>query len=212
MKVAIFQFQLFGINTYVVVDTTTKCCAVIDPGMFGKEEEKVMTDFIERNGLKPTHVINTHLHLDHAAGNSFVAKYYGVPVLASRKDEPLGSRMKQQAAMFGLSENFNDVEITEYLKDGDIIRIGEGELEVIEVPGHSQGSIALYDRKDGFVIVGDALFKGSIGRTDLPGGDHSQLIKSIKDRLLTLPEDTVIYSGHGPSTTIGTEKVSNPFL
>lgn len=212
MKVAIFQFQLFGINTYVVVDPATKCCAVVDPGMLGDEEEKAMTDFIERNGLKPTHVINTHLHLDHAAGNSFIANHYGVPVLASRKDEPLGSRMKQQAAMFGISENFNDVEITEYLNDGDIIKIGEGELEVIEVPGHSQGSIALYDRKDGFVIVGDALFRGSIGRTDLPGGDHPQLIRSIKERLLTLPENTVVYSGHGPSTTIGAEKGGNPFL
>ena len=133
-------------------------------------------------------------------------------MLASRKDEALGARMKQQAAMFGISENFNAVEITQYLNDGDIIKIGDGELEVIEVPGHSQGSIALYDRKDGFVIAGDALFRGSIGRTDLPGGDHAQLIKSIKERLLSLPENTVVYSGHGPSTTIGAEKASKPFL
>lgn len=212
MKVAVFQFQLFGINTYVVIDPATKCCAVVDPGMLGKEEEEAMTNFIDRNGLKPTHVINTHLHIDHAAGNSFLTSHYDIPVLASKNDEQLGERMRQQAAMFGISENFENVEITEYLKEGDVIRIGEGELEVLEVPGHSRGSIALYDRNDGFVIVGDALFQGSIGRTDLPGGDHWQLIRSIKDKLLKLPENTIVYSGHGPSTTIGAEKAGNPFL
>ncbi len=212
MKVAIFQFSLFGINTYVVIDPSTKCCAIVDPGMMREEEEEAMTNFIERNGLKPTHVINTHLHIDHVAGNAFLTGKYNIPVMASQKDEPLGWNVKQQAARFGLRKNFEDVSITEYLKDGDKIHIGEGELEVIEVPGHSQGSIALYDRKDGFVIVGDALFQGSIGRTDLPGGDHSQLIRSIRQRLLTLPDSTVVYSGHGPATTIGEEKASNPFL
>lgn len=212
MKVAIFQFSLFGINTYVVYDPATNCCAIIDPGMLGLQEEKAMTDFICKNNLKVTHVINTHLHLDHAVGNNFLKDSYKVPVLAHKDDEPLGERLQQQAYMFGINEKFNGVEISDYLSDGEIIKIGDGELKVLSVPGHSPGSVALYDKEDGFVIAGDALFKGSIGRTDLPGGSHSQLISSIKDKLLTLPDDTVVYPGHGPATTIGDEKRSNPYL
>lgn len=212
MKVAIFQFSLFGINTYAVYDPGTKDCAVIDPGMLGQQEEKAMTDFISKNGLKVTHVINTHLHIDHAVGNNFLKRAYNVPVLAHKDDEPLGERIQQQAYMFGISENFDGVEISDYLSDNEIIKIGNGELKVICMPGHSQGSVAFYDKEDRFVIVGDALFKGSIGRTDLPGGNHAQLIKSITERLLTLPDDTVVYPGHGPATTIGEEKRSNPFL
>lgn len=212
MKVAIFQFYLFGINTYVVYDPTTLCCAVIDPGMLGPKEEKAITDFISKNNLKLTHIINTHLHLDHAIGNGFLKDTYKVPVLASKADEPLGKRMQEQAMMFGINEKFKGVEITDYLNDGDIIKIGDGELQVIAVPGHSQGSVALYDKKDGFLISGDALFQGSIGRTDLPGGNYAQLIDSIKTKLLTLPEDTIVYPGHGEPTTIADEKKLNPFL
>lgn len=212
MKIAIFQFSLFGINTYVVYDPKTRDCAVVDPGMINEEEQKAMDDFIAREKLRLTHIINTHLHLDHAVGNDYLKTKYGAPVLASKDDEPLGMRMREQAAMFGIGKDFKGVEITDYLEDGDIIRIGDGELKVIDVPGHSQGSVALYDEADGFIIVGDALFNGSIGRTDLPGGDYRQLIKSINDRLLTLPPDTVVYSGHGPATTIGKEKDTNPFF
>lgn len=212
MKVAIFQFYLFGINTYVVYDPETLDCAVIDPGMLGPKEEQAMTEFISKNNFKLTHIINTHLHLDHAIGNAFLKEQYDVPVLASKEDEPLGKRMQEQAVMFGINEKFKGVEITEYLNDGDIIKIGNGELKVLAVPGHSRGSVALYDEKDKFVIAGDALFKGSIGRTDLPGGDYAQLIQSIKSKLLTLPGDTVVYSGHGEPTTIADEIRLNPFL
>ncbi|MDE6299529.1 MAG: MBL fold metallo-hydrolase, partial [Muribaculaceae bacterium] len=124
----------------------------------------------------------------------------------------LGERMMQQARMFGMNFDFKNVKIDNYLSDGEIIKIGDGELEVITVPGHSPGSVALYDKKDGFVIVGDALFKGSIGRTDLTGGNYNQLIESITKRLLTLPDDTIVYPGHGDPTTIGVEKRTNPFL
>lgn len=212
MKVAIFQFYLFGITTYVVYDPTTSCCAVVDPGMLGPNEEEAISDFISKNGLKVTNIINTHLHIDHVIGNAYIKKMYNVPVLAAKEDEPLGQRVKQQALMFGVDEKIDEVKISQYLKDGDVIKIGNGELKVIAVPGHSPGSIALYDEKDGFVIAGDALFKGSIGRTDLPGGNYSQLISSIKNRLLTLPPTTVVYSGHGPSTLIGEEARYNPFL
>ena len=212
MKVAIFQFSLFGINTYVVYDPATKECVIIDPGRINREEEKAMTEFIRKNSLIVDSVINTHLHIDHAVGNSFLKKEYDTTVLANDADLPLGERMQQQAQMFGLTGSFQGIEVTQFIKAGDRIKVGDGELEVIEVPGHSRGSVALYDREDGFVIVGDALFQGSIGRTDLPGGDYPTLISSIKNGLLTLPDNTIVYPGHGSPTTIGEEKRFNPYL
>lgn len=212
MKVAIFTFSLFGINTYVVYDPTTRDCAIVDPGMMGREEENAMDGFISKNNLRVVSVINTHLHIDHVVGDHFVATRYGVPVKAHRNDEKLGERVQQQAEMFGIREKFHGVEITDYLEEGDVVKIGTGELKVIHVPGHSQGSIALYDEKDGFLIAGDILFRQSVGRTDLPGGSHEQLINGIRRKLLVLPEETVVYPGHGPSTTIGYEKAYNPFL
>lgn len=212
MKLVKFGFSLFGINTYVVVDEATKKCAVVDPGMIEPEEENALVNYIERNGLTVTHVINTHLHVDHAVGDKFVADKFKVPVLGHKSDETLGARMQQQAMMFGMREKLDAVSLTSYLEDGDKVKVGEGELDVLHVPGHSPGSIALYDPEGKYVIVGDALFDGSIGRTDLPGGDFGTLINSIRSKLLTLPDDTTVYPGHGPATTIGKEKKYNPYL
>lgn len=212
MQVAIFQFSLFGINTYLVFDEATKKCAVIDPGMSNREEEKAIENFIAEKGLTLTHIINTHLHIDHVSGIPFLRERYGAPVLAHEGDRDLGEHLDQQAAMFGLTMRPGTLEISEYIKTGDKIKIGDGVLEVISVPGHSKGSVALYDRAGGYLISGDALFKGSIGRTDLPGGNYKELIDSIEDGLMSLPDDTVVLPGHGPATTIGEEKVSNPFL
>lgn len=212
MKISIFQLSLFGINTYIVSDTGTGDCAVIDPGMITPQEERAITGFIESNHLHLTHIINTHLHIDHAAGISYLQRKYGAPVYAHPADAVLGEHIDAQANMFGIGEKIDNVTETTPLKDGDIIHIGKGSLEVIHVPGHSPGSIALYDRKDGFLIAGDILFAGSVGRTDLPGGSHDQLIRGIKSRLLKLPADTVVYPGHGPATTIGHETLHNPFL
>lgn len=212
MKVIQFQFALFGINTYLVVDPDTLKCAIIDPGMMDSEEEEVLDKYIKRNNLEVTKIINTHLHIDHVAGINFSKDTYNVPVLGNKEDEPLGQHVGEQAAMFGLPGQLEPVALNHYLNDGDVIKIGNGTLTVIHVPGHSPGSIALYDKADGFVITGDALFQGSIGRTDLPGGSMPQLVKSIKEKLLPLPDDTVVYPGHGPATTIGSERRYNPFL
>lgn len=212
MQIAIFNFSLFGINTYLVFDPDTKECAVIDPGMSNREEEKAIENFIEEKGLKLTQIINTHLHIDHVAGIPFLQKKYGAPVLAHEGDRWLGLRIDTQAAAFGLDMEVGEIKISTYLKAGDKIKIGNGTLDVIEVPGHSKGSIALYDKEGGYLITGDALFQGSIGRTDLPGGNYKELIDSISSNLLTLPDETVIFPGHGPSSTIGREKRSNPFL
>lgn len=212
MNVAKFEFSLFGINTYVVYDPETKKCAIIDPGMMANEEEQALLNFIKRNNLKVVSIINTHLHIDHAIGDAFSKKHFNVPVLAHKSDEPLGSNLSQQARMFGMSEEAESVSIDQYLNEGDTIEIGNGRLHVLYVPGHSPGSVVLYDKEDGFVIAGDVLFYGSVGRTDLPGGSSSQLIKGIKEKLLILPDSTVVYPGHGPATTIGQERKSNPFL
>lgn len=212
MQVAIFQFSLFGINTYLVFDPDKKECAIIDPGMSNPEEEEAIENFIAEKGLTLTQIINTHLHIDHVAGIPFLRKKYGAPVLAHEGDMFLGKKIRHQAVAFGLDLEIDEIEVTEFLKAGDKIKIGNGELEVISVPGHSKGSIALYDKAGGFLISGDALFKGSIGRTDLPGGNYKELIDSIESNLLSLPDDTVVFPGHGPSSTIGEEKKSNPFL
>lgn len=212
MQIAIFQFSLFGINTYLVFDPDTKECAIIDPGMSNPEEEQAIENFIAEKGLTLTQVINTHLHIDHVAGIPFLRRKYGAPVLAHEGDKMLGLKIRHQAAAFGLDLDLGEIEISEYLKDGDKIKIGNGELDVIAVPGHSKGSIALYDPQGKFLISGDALFKGSIGRTDLPGGDYRELIDSITSQLLSLPDETVVLPGHGPASTIGEEKQSNPFF
>ena len=212
LKVARFELSLFGINTYAVFDPVAKECAVIDPGMTSDRERNAVAGFLNNNCLTLTHIINTHLHIDHAIGNSWLHHVYSAPVLACEADLPLGSRMVEQARMFGIPMEVDEVEINRKLKQGDVIKIGNGELKVIHVPGHSKGSLALYDEADGFLISGDALFANSIGRTDLPGGSMPELLDSIKKRLLTLPEDTIVYPGHGPSTTIGHERRSNPFL
>ena len=212
LKVARFGFYMFGINTYVVYDPEEKEAAIIDPGMSRKQEFDALENFIGREGLKVTHLIKTHLHIDHAIADNWVKAKYGVPVEAHADDAMLGERIKQQAQMFGVQAEDVAVEIDRPLKEGDIIKIGSGELKVVHVPGHSPGSICLYDEADGFVIVGDALFQGSIGRTDLPGGNHRQLVDAIKNKLLTLPKETMVLSGHGDATTIGREWESNPYL
>lgn len=212
LKIAKFEFSLFGINTYAVYDPKEGKCVIVDPGMINTEEENAIVNFIERNNLTVTNIINTHLHVDHAVGVSFAKKRFGVPVLGHKDDEFLGKRLQMQADAFGIMEKIEDVSIDTYLKEGDIIKVGSGKLEVLHVPGHSPGSIALYDKEDGFVITGDALFQGSVGRTDLPGGNGTQLIEAIRENLLTLPDSTVVYPGHGPATTIGRERAANPFL
>lgn len=212
MNIARFEFSLFGINTYVVYDPKEKKAAIVDPGMINSEEEEALSRFLERNDLTVTHIINTHLHIDHAIGAAYAKMKYGVPVYAHRDDEFLGERLRMQAESFGINEKVKDISIDSYLEDGDVIKIGEGELRVIHVPGHSPGSVALYDPQGGYVISGDALFDGSVGRTDLPGGNGAQLIRAIRENLLPLPDATVVYPGHGPATTIGRERVANPFL
>lgn len=212
MKIARFVFQLFGINTYVVWNPTTLECGIVDPGMSSAQEEQALINFISKNGLKIKHLINTHLHVDHVAGNQFVMRQADVKPEAHAADLFLGQRVGQQAEEFGLPIKPDGVEIAVKLEDGDAIRFGGEELKVIHVPGHSPGSLALYDKEGGWLISGDALFRESIGRTDFPGGSMPQLKASIREKLFVLPDNTVVYPGHGEPTTIGHEKRYNYFV
>jgi glyoxylase-like metal-dependent hydrolase (beta-lactamase superfamily II) len=213
MKIARAEYNLFGVNTYIVWNTDTLEAAVIDPGMQNPDECFHFKRYIEQQKLQIVSLINTHLHIDHTLGNEFIEDTYGVGLTAHPADAPLGASRAQQAAMFHLrGVATTPVSIDIEVKAGDKIYLGDEYMEVIEVPGHSPGSIALYCAADRFVITGDALFKGSIGRTDLPGGNHATLVHAVTDNLLSLPDNTVVYPGHGPSTTIRDEKATNPYL
>lgn len=212
MKVETFPLLLFGVNCYVVFDPDAKEAVIIDPGIVDNREIDRIDNFLTQHDLKVVAVINTHLHIDHALANSGLSAKYNVPVLAHKDDAFLGDRMKDQAREFRLPFKIENAGVTGWLSDGERIDIGNGHLDVIHVPGHSPGGIALYDPDDGFLISGDSLFEGSIGRTDLPGGNFAKLADAIGKKLYTLPDDTVVYPGHGPTTTIGREKKFNPFV
>lgn len=212
MKVSRFIFNMFGINTYIMWDPATLEAAIIDPGMIDLDEEQALYDFISRNSLRPVHLINTHMHLDHIFGNLKVKEKYGLDIKAHPDDDFLGKSLSESVRRFNLRIPVSDHGVDIDLKDGETLYLGKEPVKVISVPGHSPGSIALYCPESGFVITGDALFRGSIGRTDLPGGNHATLIRSVTDRLLTLPDSTTVLPGHGPETTIGEEKRSNPYL
>ncbi len=212
MKLKSFEFSLFGVNTYILWDEATREAVIVDPAMTRPDECAVIDAFIEQNNLHPVRLINTHLHLDHTFGDEYVKTRYGLPLEANSGDAAFGLDRQGQARKFHLPITLPPIAIDRQLNDGDIVNVGTDSLRVLAVPGHSQGSIALYNDKDSFVITGDALFNGSIGRTDLPGGDHAQLIESITDKLLTLPPSTRVYPGHGPASTIGDEIRYNPYL
>lgn len=212
MKIKQIPNNPFQENTYVVWDEATMEAAIVDCGALFPQEEERIDVFVNDNNLKIKHILNTHLHLDHCFGNAWAAERYGVLPMAHEDDETLLARMGEQARMFGLPFEVRTEKLGGYLKDGDVLTLGENRIEVIHTPGHSRGGLCFYIPSAGWLISGDSLFEGSIGRTDLEGGSYATLIKSITERLMTLPEDTVVYPGHGSYTTIGDEKKSNPFL
>ena len=186
-------------------------CCIIDPGCYFASEEKALTDFIEQNRLTPVLLLNTHCHLDHIFGNRFVYKKYNLLLHLHPLEKPVLEYGPTSGQAWGLPFDNYDAELV-YLDEGQTVRIGDEELEILFTPGHSPGSISFYSRAHKFVIAGDVLFQGSVGRTDLPGGDFTTLEESIKTKLYTLPEDVIVHPGHGDSTTIGDEMKSNPFV
>lgn len=205
-----FTFNPIQENTYVLYAENGDCC-IIDPGCYFDEERNELVRFIQSKNLKPIYLLNTHCHLDHVFGNKFVSETWQLPLYLHETEKMVLSFAPKSADMYGLPfENYNGE--MKWLNPGDIIKIGDNELKVLFTPGHSPGSVSFYNEKDGYVISGDVLFSGSIGRTDLPGGNYDQLEQSIKTELYTLPDETKVYSGHGGGTSIGFEKRNNPFV
>ena len=211
IKVKTFTFNAFQENTYVLYDETSKECFVIDPGCSNKTEDQELISFIEANGLVPSKLLNTHCHIDHVLGNQVIADQYNLSLESHRLEIPVLASCEQVSKMYGIPYR-GSPDISQFHEEGDVFHLGDSKIKVLLTPGHSPGSICFYLEEEDVVIGGDVLFQGSIGRTDLPGGNYETLIRSIKTKLLPLPERTTVYPGHGPSTTIGKEKIANPFL
>ena len=210
MEIAIFTFNPFAENTYVLYDDTNECI-IIDPGCSNLDEQQQLTDFIESNGLTPVKLVNTHCHIDHVLGNKFVAEKYNLELISHKEESGVLAMQSQISAMYGIAYDISP-EITRFLDEGDLLTFGETQMQVFFTPGHSPASISFYHEENGIIIAGDVLFQGSIGRTDLPGGDFDTLSKSIREKFYVLPDNVVVYPGHGPSTTVGVEKRTNPFV
>lgn len=211
MKVKTFQFNPVGENTYIVFDET-KECVIIDAGCFFPNEKELLLSFIQENNLVVKRLLNTHLHFDHVLGNQFIKEQFGLDCEANKADEFLLDGLEAQLRMFGFPPVGETPKIGKYINEGDIIEFGNQKFEVFEVPGHSPGSVVFYSKERHTLFVGDVLFRYSIGRTDLAGGSYEQLIEGIHNKLLILPPETLVYSGHGPTTTIGEEIKNNPYL
>jgi len=209
MKIKKFTFNSFQENTYVV--HSENHCMIIDPGCHNKKEEEILQDYIESENLIPKELINTHCHIDHIFGNAFVSKKYNLQAKIHKYDFPLLENSKIIANHYGVHLNPPDLNVS-FLEEGNKIKLGKTEWEIIFTPGHAPGHICLLNKKDKKIIVGDVLFKMSIGRTDLPMCSHSDLISSIKTKLFILDNDIEVFCGHGENTTIGFEKTHNPFL
>lgn len=203
-------FSPIQVNTYIVAGDNGGC-VIIDCGCYGSAEEKRLEDFLNGHGLKPELLLNTHCHLDHVFGNKFMLECYGLRTWFHEGERYNHTTAPKHALMFGL-EMEAPPEPAGYLNDGEVVSAAGLSFKVIAVPGHSPGGIAFYAENEAVIFTGDALFAGSIGRSDLPGGDHEQLMTNIRTRLFSLPPDTVVYPGHGPETTIGEEIESNPFF
>ena len=209
MNIKTFAFNQFQQNMSVLYDDT-KECVIVDPGCYEKHEEEELAQFISDNGLKVVKLLNTHCHIDHVLGNKFVADTYNVDLYIHKDDIPTLKGVPTYAPMYGFPK-YIEKDADHFIADGDVIEFGNTKLEVIFAPGHAPGHVVFYHRESKNLINGDVLFNGSIGRTDLPGGNHEQLIKSIRETIFLLDDDVVVYCGHGPTTTIGQEKASNPF-
>ena len=211
MKIKSFAFNPFQENTYVVYDET-KECIIIDPGCYTDKERDELRRFITSEGLKPVKLINTHCHIDHVLGNKFVSELWDLELYMHKEDLPLLENAGNIGKMYGFEDYEGSPYPKHFLAQDDTLTFGESSFKILFAPGHAPGHICLYSKEDNLVIAGDVLFQGSIGRTDLPGGDHNTLINSIKTQLFPLPNETQVFCGHGPSTNIGYEKKNNPFL
>jgi glyoxylase-like metal-dependent hydrolase (beta-lactamase superfamily II) len=210
MNVHRLIFSPIEVNTYILTDSSGEC-AVIDCGCYSEEEFDSFVRFLEEKRLKPSLLLNTHCHLDHIFGNKKFLEKYNLRSHSHKEEEPNRNDSVHIASVFGMRMELPP-EPESFIKDGTLFSFGTTELRAIHVPGHSAGSIAFYCEKEGNLFTGDALFAGSIGRTDLRGGDYNTLISSIKNKLFILPDNTIVYPGHGDKTTIAQERNTNPYF
>lgn len=210
LTVKSFTFSPVQENTYILYNEQKQCC-IIDPGCYFPEERDELKTGIEKTGLTPVLLLNTHCHLDHVFGNKFVYDTWGLSLHLHPNEKPVLDFAPQAGMMWQLPfDNYEGPLV--YLQEETSIKLGDDELEIRFAPGHSPGSVAFYYEKGSFIIGGDVLFNMSVGRTDLPGGDFDTLVNSIQTQFFTLPDETKVYSGHGPVTTVGFEKMNNPFV
>ena len=205
-----FTFNPFQENTYIAYDET-KDCIIVDPGCYDENENSILKSFIEKENLKPVALVNTHCHLDHVFGNKFVADTYNLSPLMHKLDLPMLEYAPLAASKYGV--HLGELpEVTNFIEEGDIIKFGNSEFEIIFTPGHAPGHVCLVNKKENITLSADVLFHLSIGRTDLPMADHETLLNSIREKLFVLDDEMIVYPGHGLKTSIGFEKANNPFL
>lgn len=209
-QIKAFTFNPVQENTYILYNENNECI-IIDPGFYFDAEKEEFKTFIDNHQLLPKLLLNTHCHLDHVFGNKFIAEEFKLTLNTHLLEKEILEMAPASGLMFNLPFDNYQGEVS-YLKEGDLVILGDDTLEVIHVPGHSPGSICFYCEKQKFIIGGDVLFQNSIGRTDLPYGSHQDLLKNIKEKLFTLPEEVIVYPGHGAPTTIGQEIKENPYL
>lgn len=210
-KVASFTFNPFQENTYVVYDETGECI-IFDPGCSNKHEETEILTFLKDKKLRPVRLINTHCHIDHILGNAFIAEQFDLGLEIHEGELQVLNQGPIVADMYGIAYNNHSPAPSNFIKEGSTISFGNTILKALFTPGHSPASLSFYNEKDQFLIAGDVLFFQSIGRTDLPGGDFETLAESIRNQLYVLPDEVIVYPGHGPKTRIGYEKMNNPFV
>jgi len=210
IRIERFTFNTFMVNTYLLYDETGECI-VVDAACFDEPEKEMLSSFLADHKLKLVRNINTHCHIDHVLGNDFIKQNYGIGPEYHEASVPFFHVAKEIGQSFG----YNLHRIPEpqgFLGDGTEVTFGNSALTVFYTPGHADGHVCFYNKEQGFVLTGDVLFKDTVGRTDLPSGNFDLLMKSIRTKLFTLPDNTVVYPGHGPETTIGYEKINNPFI
>lgn len=210
IKIKTFTFNPFQENTYVVSDETGQCI-IFDPGCYDSHEETILSEYINHEKLKPVMLTNTHAHIDHVFGNHFIFSKYGLKPHLHQLELSILENMENVGRMYGVNATASPSP-EGFLDENQPVKFGNSTLELIFAPGHSPGSLCFYNKESKNLIAGDVLFQLSIGRTDLPGGNHADLIASITEKLMKLPDDVVVHPGHGPTTTIGFERKNNPFI
>lgn len=208
VSIKVFCFNAFSENTFIIENDSK--CIIVDPGCYDVDEYETLKRYISEKELSPQSIINTHCHIDHILGVDQLKDFYNIPFYIGKNELQVLRSAKLSAPIFGFNQ-FREAEHNGFLSEGEEVILGNSSLKVLDVPGHSPGHIALYEEDSKICISGDVLFFNSIGRTDLPGGDYETLINSIREKLFVLPEEVVVYPGHGPETTISHEKRHNPF-